>query len=138
MCEGRIPQKEGAMEERNQPRTHVFAINSSVEFLNVVRELLQEEGYAVTTTNYVPDTFEGIAALHPDVLVVDVAVGQQAGWELLERLSRARKPAASRWWSSRPIRASSIGHETTPPATDSIAIWKSPSRSTHCWPRSAS
>jgi len=74
------------MEERNQQRTHVFAINSSVEFLNVVRELLQEEGYAVTTTNYVPDTFEGIAALHPDVLVVDVAVGQQAGWELLERL----------------------------------------------------
>jgi CheY-like chemotaxis protein len=75
------------MDDRNQvPRRHVFAINTSPEFLNVVRELFQEEGYHVTTTDFVPTSFEQIETAHPDVLIVDVAVGQQAGWELLERL----------------------------------------------------
>jgi CheY-like chemotaxis protein len=57
--------------------------------LNIVRELFQEERYNVTTTNFVPNSFEQIAALQPDVLIVDVVVGQEAGWELLERLHAA-------------------------------------------------
>jgi CheY-like chemotaxis protein len=75
------------MEDRGQERRkHVFAINGSAEFLNVVRELFQDERYNVTTTNFVPNSFAQIAALQPDALVVDVAIGQSAGWELLERL----------------------------------------------------
>jgi DNA-binding response OmpR family regulator len=35
----------------------------------------------------VPNSFEQIAALDPDALIVDIAVGQRAGWELLERLN---------------------------------------------------
>jgi hypothetical protein len=38
-------------------RQHIFVVNGSVEFLDVVRELLQEERYNVTTTNFVPRTF---------------------------------------------------------------------------------
>ena len=75
------------MEDRNQvPRRHVFAINTSPEFLNIVRELFQEEGYHVTTTNFAPNSFAQIEALHPDALIIDVAIGQDAGWELLEQL----------------------------------------------------
>lgn len=75
------------MEDRSQEgRKHVFAINGAPEFLNIVRELLQEEAYNVTTTNFVPNSFAQIQALQPDALIVDVAVGQAAGWELLERL----------------------------------------------------
>ena len=75
------------MAEREQAgRKHVFAINGSVDFLNVIRELFQDEAYNVTTTNFVPNSFAQIEALQPDVLIVDVVVGQQAGWELLERL----------------------------------------------------
>ena len=75
------------MDDRNQvPRRHVFAINTSPEFLNVVRELFQEEGYHVTTTNFAPNSFAQIEALHPDALIVDIAIGQEAGWELLEQL----------------------------------------------------
>jgi CheY-like chemotaxis protein len=80
-------QEGDAMEDRSQEgRKHVFAINGSPEFLNVVRELFQDERYNVTTTNYVPNSFTQIAALQPDALIVDVAVGQSAGWELLEQL----------------------------------------------------
>src|SRR5215207_4992636 len=70
-----------------QPRRHVFAINTSPEFLNIVRELFQEEGYNVTTTNFAPNSFQQIEALQPDALIIDIAIGQEAGWELLEQLS---------------------------------------------------
>src|SRR5688572_1323850 len=74
-------------ENRSQEgRKHIFAINGAPEFLNIVRELFQEESYNVTTTNYVPNSFDQIQALRPDALIVDIAVGQSAGWELLERL----------------------------------------------------
>jgi DNA-binding response OmpR family regulator len=34
----------------------------------------------------VPRSYDQIAALQPDALIVDIALGQSAGWELLERL----------------------------------------------------
>lgn len=75
------------MEARSAARPkHVFAINASPEFLNIVRELFQEEGYHVTTTNFAPNSFAQIEALQPDALIIDVAIGQEAGWELLEQL----------------------------------------------------
>jgi response regulator RpfG family c-di-GMP phosphodiesterase len=69
-----------------EQRKHVYAINGSAEFLNVIRELFQEEAYNVTTTNFVPASFAQVAAAQPDALIVDVAVGQDVGWELLEQL----------------------------------------------------
>jgi hypothetical protein len=59
--------REGPMEDRSQEqRKHIFAINGAPEFLNIVRDLFQDEGYNVTTTNFVPNSFEQIAALAPD------------------------------------------------------------------------
>jgi DNA-binding response OmpR family regulator len=73
-------------DRRQEHRKHIFAINGSPEFLDLMRDLFQEEGYNVTTTNYVPRSFDQIAALQPDALIIDVATGQRAGWDLLERL----------------------------------------------------
>lgn len=67
-------------------RKHVFVVNGAPAFLNLMRDLLQDERYNVTTTNFVPRSYEQIAALQPDALVIDVVAGQQAGWDLLERL----------------------------------------------------
>jgi CheY-like chemotaxis protein len=75
------------MDGRTQAqRRHVFAINASPEFLNIVRELFQDEGYNVTTTNFAPNSFAQIEALQPDALIIDIAIGQEAGWELLDQL----------------------------------------------------
>lgn len=76
----------GNPERQQMARKHVFAVNGAPEFLNLVRELLQDETYNVTTTNYVPETFALIAAAAPDLLVVDLVVGRRADWDLLERL----------------------------------------------------
>lgn len=78
------------MEDRSQEgRKHILAINGSVDFLSIVRELFQEEDYNVTTTNFVPTSFAQIEALQPDAHIVDIAVGQSAGWELLEQLNES-------------------------------------------------
>ena len=68
-------------------RQHIFVVNGAVDFLDVLRELLQEERFNVTTTNFVPNTYDQIAALQPDLLMIDLAVGVHAGWDLLERLA---------------------------------------------------
>ncbi len=65
---------------------HVFVINGAVAVLGLVRELLQEEAFTVTTTNFVPQTWNQIDALQPDLVMVDLAVGQTQGWDLLEKL----------------------------------------------------
>jgi twitching motility two-component system response regulator PilH len=74
-------------EDRTQEgRKHIFVINGAPEFLNLMRDVFQDERYNVTTTNYVPNSFDQITALQPDALIIDIVLGQQAGWELLERL----------------------------------------------------
>ena len=75
------------MENRSQEqRNHVFVVNSSPKFLNIAPDVFQEEGYNVTSTNFVPNSFDQIEAVQPDALIVDIVIGQSAGWELLEQL----------------------------------------------------
>lgn len=70
-------------------RQHVYVVNGSPGFLDVVRELLQDEHYNVTTTNFVPNSFETIEVAQPALLIVDLVFGEQAGWNLLGRLRQA-------------------------------------------------
>jgi DNA-binding response OmpR family regulator len=74
------------MDDRRTPRKHVFAVNSSPDFLLIVRELLEEEGYAGTTSTFESNVFTQIVMRQPDALLIDVAVGEEAGWDLLRRL----------------------------------------------------
>ena len=70
-------------------RQHIFVVNGDPDFLNIVCALLQDERYNVTTTNFVPRTFDQIAALQPALLVLDVVVGERAGWDLLDQMQSA-------------------------------------------------
>ena len=80
-------------DRRRTPRKQIFAVNSSPDFLLIVRELFEDEGYAVTTSDFESNVFTRIVMRQPDALIVDVAVEEPAGWELLERLST--EPAAT-------------------------------------------
>ena len=84
-----------ARSERAQMRRkHVFAVNSSPPFLDVIRELFQDESDNVTTTNFVPETLEQVVALQPDLLLIDLVVRARAGWELLEHLKADAQTSA--------------------------------------------
>ena len=76
------PRHEAA--QRN--RQHIFAVNASPAFLDLIRELLQGEAYNVTTTNFVPGTFAQIEVLRPDLLLIDLVAGERSGWDLLNHL----------------------------------------------------
>lgn len=73
-------------EQRQLRRKHVFVIDGSPLFLNAMRELLQSEEFNVTTTNYLPNTWEQIEASQPDLLVIDLAITHEVAWPLLEQL----------------------------------------------------
>lgn len=77
----------GHTEQRQMERKHLFCVNGAAEFLEVLRALFEDEHYNVTTTNYVPRTFEQIEALQPDGIILDLAITHQVGWALLERLA---------------------------------------------------
>lgn len=81
------PTDEHSDDEAHQgARQHIFAVNHEPEFLDVLRVLLQDEHYNVTTTNYVPSTWKQIAALQPSLLLIDLAPQYQAPRDLLEHL----------------------------------------------------
>ena len=75
-----------ASEKASTDRQHILVINGDPDFLNLVRSLLQDERYNVTTTNFVPESFAMIDALQPALLIVDLVIGEQVGWDLLARL----------------------------------------------------
>lgn len=75
-----------AVERRQQERQHIFVVNGASEFLDVVRQLLESEDYNVTTTNFVPKTFDQIVSLGPSLVIIDLAIHVRAGWDLLEKL----------------------------------------------------
>jgi CheY-like chemotaxis protein len=65
---------------------HIFAINGAADFLYLVRELLEDSSYNVTTTNFVPKTFAEILAMEPNLIIIDLALHIHAGWDVLEHL----------------------------------------------------
>lgn len=67
-------------------RQHIYVMNGSPEFLDIIRALLQDEQYNVTTTNFIPNSFRTIETAQPSLLIIDLIVGEQAGWDLLGRL----------------------------------------------------
>lgn len=69
-------------------RKHIFAVDGTPDFLELVRALFEIEHYNVTTTNNVPKTFDQIAAGTPDLIIVDLVIGEQQSWDLLEHLHR--------------------------------------------------
>jgi CheY-like chemotaxis protein len=75
-------------------RQHILVVNSDPAVLDLARALLQDARYNVTTTNAVPRTFALIAAAQPALLVVDLAVTENSGWDLLVRLHAETATAA--------------------------------------------
>ncbi len=69
-----------------QRRKHIVMVDSSQVFLDVISEVLKDERYGVTASNYVPEIFTQIALLTPDLIIVDLTITHKAGWELLEKL----------------------------------------------------
>ena len=85
------PQEPEASPAEREPsaqmrRRHVVIVNADPAFLDAARVLLQGERYNVTTTNLVARTYELVAAIGADALVIDLTIEELQVWGLLERL----------------------------------------------------
>ncbi len=83
-----------AAEQIQMDRQHILLVNSDPAILDLARALLGEARYNITTTNAVPRTFALIAAARPALLIIDLAITEVAGWDLLVRIHAAARTAA--------------------------------------------
>jgi two-component system alkaline phosphatase synthesis response regulator PhoP len=71
-------------------RPHILVMNDVQEIVDLLQELLEEEGYRVTTSLYVLDLAK-VKRLKPDLMVLDIMFeGEDKGWHFLtlSRLDR--------------------------------------------------
>ncbi len=62
---------------------HVLVMNDTQEIIDLLQELLEEEGYRVSTSLHVLDLTK-VKTLAPDVIVLDVMFeGNDKGWQFL-------------------------------------------------------
>lgn len=72
--------------------THILAMNESDDVLELFRELLEEEGYRVTTQSYVDKDLDAIRDLNPDLIILDYMWDHEdSGWALLQMAKMSRK-----------------------------------------------
>ena len=70
---------------RDRP-PHVLVVDDEPAILDVLREALEEDGYAVTTATEPPATAE-VARLRPDLVVLDHRLkAAESGWDVARRL----------------------------------------------------
>jgi DNA-binding NtrC family response regulator len=72
------------------PRREVVLVDDDPGFVETLGALLRYEGYDVVTQ----DTFSGALAYlahhRPDVLITDIGLGSQNGWQLAKRATQNR------------------------------------------------
>ena len=74
-------------QSRDGHLSHILAINNDQPILALFRDLLEEEGYRVSTQTYIDRDLEGIKALQPDLIVLDYMwATEDTSWSLLQML----------------------------------------------------
>lgn len=65
---------------------HILSINHSPDLLSLMRELLEEEGFRVTTQSHLDKDLGEVARLSPDLIILDYMWrNDDLNWTLLQR-----------------------------------------------------
>src|SRR5688572_23456377 len=67
-------------------RATVLVVDDSPEFLEVMRELLETDGYAVATCRWAEDAPTRIRQLRPDLLILDVRMLGVEDWTVVDQI----------------------------------------------------
>ena len=98
--EGKIPANRdavavGACDVADVP-LRCLIVDDNATFLEVATSLLQREGISVIgVASSIADALQKVAELRPDVVLADIALGQESGFDLARRLAtmHSRSPA---------------------------------------------
>ncbi|MER3485568.1 MAG: hypothetical protein C4345_05985 [Chloroflexota bacterium] len=79
---------------RRQQRRRILIVNDSQEILDVLRDLLEEEGYEVVVYSYAIRDLEEVKRVNPDLIILDFIINEEtAGWQMLQKLKLDRETA---------------------------------------------
>lgn len=74
---------------------HILVMDDSPELLALFRELLEEEGYTVSTRVHVSNDLDEIAALEPNLIILDhMWICGDDGWMLIQMLRKDARTEA--------------------------------------------
>jgi CheY-like chemotaxis protein len=67
--------------------SHIFVIDDDQDILELYQTLLESEGYTVTISTIAYEQVRDVETLHPDLIILDMKVGEQyQGLLLLQKL----------------------------------------------------
>lgn len=75
-------------------RPHIVVVNDTQEILDLFREILEDEGYAVTLYSFAINDLSELLKLRPDLVILDFLIGGESlGWQLLQKMKMDRRTA---------------------------------------------
>ena len=79
---------------KSSPGRHILVINDAQEVLEVVKDLLEDEGYRVTIHSTAIRDLERIKSIGPDLIVLDHLMGEEEyGWQMVQSIRLSRELA---------------------------------------------
>jgi CheY-like chemotaxis protein len=85
----------GSIVTNSPAKQHILVINDTQEVLEVMRELLEDEGYKVTLYSTAIRDLHNIREIGPDLLILDHLMGdEEYGWQTIQKLRLDRELAA--------------------------------------------
>jgi len=73
----------------------ILVIDDTQEILDLLRTILEKDGYEVHVARYIFEDLHEIEQLHPDLIILDFMIGKQnEGWQMLQEL-KTYPPTAS-------------------------------------------
>jgi CheY-like chemotaxis protein len=71
-------------------------VDDSTRFLEAARRLLEQEGMVVGMATTIAEALEQVGRLHPDVVLTDIDLAGESGFELVRRLHDDPRDARAR------------------------------------------
>ncbi len=79
---------------KRRGRRRILIVNDSQEILDVLRDLLEEEGYDVVVYSYAIRDLDEVKRINPDLIILDFIINEEtAGWQMLQKLKLDRETA---------------------------------------------
>jgi CheY-like chemotaxis protein len=73
---------------------HILVINDAQEILEVLKELLEDEGFRVTIHSKAIRDLETIKSIRPDLIILDHMMGaEEYGWQMVQLIRLDRELA---------------------------------------------
>jgi len=83
----------GLLPSDGEMMARITVVNDNPEFLDLVRDILEDDRYEVTTVDGDrPDALDRVRASSPQVLMIDLRMGRDElhGWEIAQRVRAER------------------------------------------------